>query len=117
MSRRAVENARTRIKAIRAEIAAMELISSGSLQRRMTRCGKPGCRCMKRDERHGPYFEWGRMQGKRQVSTFVSETEALQLRNAIAAYRRIRALLRRWERDSVRIIKHESDASADQERS
>lgn len=105
MSRRAVENARARIEAIRAEISAMELVSSGSLQKRMTRCGRRGCRCMTRDERHGPYFEWGRMQGGRQVSTFIPEAEALRLRAAIAAYRRIRTLLRQWERESVRLIK------------
>ena len=100
---------------MRAEIQKMDLASSGSLQRRMTRCGNPNCRCANPDTRHGPYFEWGRMQGGRQVSTFVSEAEARALRSAIRNYRRIRTLLRRWERESVRIIKYTAALSADHE--
>lgn len=105
MSKKRIENARARIEAIRAEIVAMELVCSGSLQRRMTRCGKSSCRCMTSDMRHGPYFEWGRMQGGKQASTYVSRAEAQELRAAIKNQRRIRTLLRRWERESVRIIR------------
>lgn len=106
--------ARERIDALRAEITACDFVSSGSLTRRMTRCGKAGCRCAKDAKwRHGPYFEWGRMEGGRQVSTYVSEEEANRLREAIRNYRRIRVLLRRWERESVRAIKAEIALSAE----
>jgi len=114
MSKRDLAKARDRIDAIRRAIAAMDLVSSGSLQRRMTRCGKPGCHCMTGGERHGPYYEWGRMEGGRQVSTYVSEQEARQLRAALGNYRRIRTLLRRWERESLRIIRASTDASGGQ---
>ncbi len=115
MSRKRIAAANARIEAIRTEILEMDLVSSGSLQKRMMRCGKPNCRCENPDTRHGPYFEWGRMQGGRQVSTLVSEDEARALRSAIGNYRRIRTLLRRWERESVRIIKYTAALSADHE--
>ena len=106
--------ARERIEALRAEITACEFVSSGSLTRRMTRCGKEGCRCARDAKwRHGPYFEWGRMEGGRQVSTYVSEEEAVRLREAMRNYRRIKRLLRRWERESVRAMKAEIALSAD----
>ena len=109
-----VARARERIEAIQAEITACEFVSSGSLTRRMTRCGKPNCRCAKDpDARHGPYFEWGRMEGGRQVSTYVSEEEAVLLRDAMRNHRRIKKLLRRWERESVRAMKAEIVLSAD----
>ena len=108
--------ARERIEAIQAEITSCEFVSSGSLTRRMTRCGKPNCRCAKDpDARHGPYFEWGRMEGRRQVSTYVSEGEAVRLRQAMRNHRRIKRLLRRWERESVRAMKAEIVLSADED--
>ena len=109
-----VSRARERIEAIQAEITACDFVSSGSLTRRMKRCGKPNCRCAKDPQaRHGPYFEWGRMEGGRQVSTYVSEEEALRLREAMRNYRRIKRLLRRWERESVRAMKAEIVLRAD----
>jgi hypothetical protein len=105
MSEKRIANARERIRSIRAEIQAIDLVCSGSLQRRMTRCGKAGCRCMTSDARHGPYYEWGRMEKGRQVSTCVTAPEARELRAAIRHHRRIRTLLRRWERESLRIIR------------
>ena len=52
------------------------------------------------------------MEGGRQVSTYVSEEEAGRLRDAMRNYRRIRLLLRRWERESVRAMKAEIALSA-----
>lgn len=106
--------AQERIEALRAEIAGYEFVASGSLTRRVRRCGKPNCRCAKDPAaRHGPYFEWGRMEGGRQVSTHVSKEEAIRLRAAMGNYRRIKRLLRRWERESVRAMKAEIVLSAD----
>ena len=108
-----ISRAREKIMAIRAEIGASDLVSSGSLTRRMTRCGKAGCRCAQDTRwRHGPYFEWGRMEGGRQVSTYVSAEEATRLREAIRNYRRIKQLLRQWQRESVRMIRAEIVLSA-----
>ena len=53
------------------------------------------------------------MEGGRQVSTYVSEEEALRLRAAMRNHRRIKRLLRRWERESVRAMKAGIVLSAD----
>lgn len=54
------------------------------------------------------------MEGGRQVSTYVSEEEAVRLRQAMRNHRRIKRLLRRWERESVRVMKAEIVLSADE---
>lgn len=114
MSDKILAAAHARIAAMREEISAMELVSSGSLQQRMTRCGKPSCRCMTSKTRHGPYFEYGRMHAGKQVSTYVSKDEARLLRLAIKNYRRVRTLLRRWERETRRIVKRSAALTPDQ---
>ena len=56
----------------------------------------------------------GSYGGRRQVSTYVSEEEAVRLRQAMRNHRRIKRLLRRWERESVRAMKAEIVLGADE---
>ena len=59
-----IKQARERIARIRASFDAMDYLCSGTLLRRMKMCGKPGCRCAEDpDARHGPYYEWGHLNG------------------------------------------------------
>lgn len=103
---------RERIEEIKRQILDLDLIASGTLVRRTKVCGKPGCRCATdRDARHGPYFEWGRIERGRRTSTTVTPAKARQLKRALRHQRRLKALLRRWEQASVSAI----DATADEE--
>jgi len=105
---------RDRINALKQQILEIDLIVAGTLSRRTKVCGKAACRCATDPEaRHGPYFEWGRFQGKRRVSTTVSPKKASQLKIALRNRRQLKALLRRWERESTRIIEDEIDTSPD----
>lgn len=100
-----VRAARERIAAIRREIAAMELVSSGTLHTRTKTCGKANCRCAEDDgARHGPYREWNRREGGRLVHKSLSARQAEMAREAIECYREILGLLDRWERETVKII-------------
>jgi len=97
--------ARERITAIRHELAAIELLCSGTLLRRMKRCGSPACRCAHDpNARHGPYYEWGHMHAGKLVHRTVSPEQAARLRQAIANYRKLKKLLRRWETETERLI-------------
>jgi hypothetical protein len=98
-----------RIAQIHARIRQIERLCSGTLVRRTKMCGKPECRCAHdRAARHGPYYEWGRMKGRRLVHRMVSPAQAAQLREAIANYRRLRRLLRAWETETVKLIEAET---------
>jgi hypothetical protein len=100
--------ARVRIARIQKRIRAMDYVCSGTLVRRWKVCGKPGCRCAKDpDARHGPYYEWGYMEGGRQVHRMVTTEQARILRAAIKNYRRALRLLREWETETVRVLEAE----------
>jgi len=97
--------ARARIGRIQDKVRAMDYVCSGTLVRRWKVCGKAVCRCHQDPAaRHGPYYEWGYMEGGRQVHRMVSPAQAKLLRSAIRNYRTIRGLLRAWEAESVRLI-------------
>lgn len=49
----------------------------GSLVRRHTRCGRPGCRCQADPPQpHGPYWQWTRKVGGKTQTTRLTEEEA-----------------------------------------
>jgi Family of unknown function (DUF6788) len=81
------------------------LLCSGTLLTRMTKCGKPTCRChTDPSARHGPYYEWGRMRRGKLTHRWVSPEQAEPLRRAIANYRQLKKLLRDWEVQTERLI-------------
>jgi hypothetical protein len=78
--KRSAEQARKRIEHIRAALPEFELVCSGSLVRRMIKCGKPNCRCASdKDARHGPYWQWGHMRAGKPTHRFVSVGAGLNL--------------------------------------
>jgi hypothetical protein len=103
-----LQQAQTRIARVREAIQAVDYLCSGTLLRRTKLCGKPGCRCAQDPAaRHGPYYEWGHMQGGKLVHRMVSARQAALLRAAIKNYRKVRRLLRAWETETERIIEAE----------
>jgi hypothetical protein len=98
-------HARERIAEIRQELAAIDLLCSGTLLKRMKTCGSPACRCATDPAaRHGPYYEWGHMRAGKLVHRLVSAEQAELLRRAITNYRRLKKLLRHWEAETERLI-------------
>src|ERR1700677_2262660 len=91
------ERSRKRITEIRAELAGMDYVCSGTLLKRMKTCGHPSCRCAQDPgARHGPYYEWGHMKGGKLVHRLVSAEQANLLRPAIAPSPPLRKTLRPW---------------------
>lgn len=94
-----------RIEEIRREIASVDYVCDGSLQRRTKVCGKPTCRCaLDPADRHGPYYEWTRLRRGRFVHRVLSPEQAHLLARAVANGRRVRRLLARWSRESALAI-------------
>src|ERR1700677_5387240 len=89
------ERSRKCITEIRAELAGMDYVCSGTLLKRMKTCGHPSCRCAQDPgARHGPYYEWGHMKGGKLVHRLVSAQQANLLRQASATYRPVRRTFR-----------------------
>jgi hypothetical protein len=109
MSKKSLEQiarqARERILAIRQDLAAIDLLCSGTLLKRMKTCGSPGCRCAEDPAaRHGPYYEWGHMKRGKLIHRLVSAEQAQLLGGAISNYRKLKKLLRTWETETERLI-------------
>lgn len=98
-------DSRRKIDEIRAKIAKMELICSGSLLQRMKTCGKPNCRCAQTPPLlHGPYFEWTRLEDGRLVHRTLSREQADIIKKAIDNYWAIKALIDDWKAETLAIV-------------
>jgi hypothetical protein len=90
----------------RRRIAEMDYVCSGTLLRRIKTCGKTTCGCAQDPEaRHGPYYEWSRLQKGRLVHTILSADEGRRIAQAIRNYRLLRRLVRVWERATLSAIR------------
>jgi hypothetical protein len=84
------------------ELATIGFISPGSVVRRYTSCGKPGCRCQADPpQRHGPYCQWSRAVNGKTVSRRLNETEAELYQGWIANRRRIEQTITQMEQTST----------------
>ena len=111
-TRRRLEATRARIEALQGQIARLTYVARGSVVCRTKVCGRVTCPCATDPAaRHGPYYEWNRMEGGRRLCTMVSPEKGRRLEEAIAQWRRLEGLLQRWQRETVRAIDLEIDAS------
>jgi len=83
-----------RYRELAAELATIGLIHSGSVTRRYTHCGTPGCRChAEPPQPHGPYYQWTAKVNGKTVTRRLSEGEAELYQEWIANDRRMRRLI------------------------
>ncbi len=94
-----------------AKIARTGKVLPGSIQQRLTRCGRPGCACQADPPRpHGPYWQWTRKLSGKTVSRWLNASHAADYEHWIANDRRIRELLSALE--AIGIAHLEADHSA-----
>ena len=99
------ELALARILKLRERIVAVDYLCSGTLSHRTKTCGQPSCRCHSDPAaRHGPYFEWTRLESGKLAHRAISPGQAGELKSAIANFRAVRTLIRRWERETLRAL-------------
>lgn len=85
-----------------AELANIGFVSSGSVVRRHTRCGKPGCRCgADPPEPHGPYYQWTRKVAGKTITRRLTEREAALYTEWITNGRRIGVIVAEMEKISA----------------
>ena len=95
-----------RAAAIAAEIAALaaDLALPGTLADRMTRCGRPNCRChADPPQLHGPYHQWTRKKDGRTATRILTDDQLADYRPWFDNHRRLRELLAELEALSLAI--------------
>ena len=101
--------------AIKARVADVGYICEGSLVERWTSCGKPNCRCVDPDQRHGPYFQLSWKQDGRTVSERLSPEHADLYREWIANRRQLETLIKQMQAVSLQAGQHALDAATEAE--
>ncbi len=97
-----------RLQRIRKQIMDLGHVCSGTLVHQTKVCGKPGCACASDPgARHGPYYQWRRWENDRRVYMSLPESIAPGIARAIRNHRRLRRLMRLWERESIRVLLEE----------
>ena len=101
-----VKTAQQRIARIREAIADFDNVCSGSLQRRLRTCNRPRCSCStKSGKLHGPYYQWARTRpGQRHFDRQLSPEQATFIEHAIGNYKKLKGLIRAWEKDTELIM-------------
>ena len=75
----------------------------GSLVKRFTVCGKPGCACKASPPRlHGPYYQWTRKIHGKTVTVLFTREQADLLAGWIAAGRQLDRIIAEMQRLSLR---------------
>lgn len=89
---------RRRHHALAARIGQIGFALSGSLVRRYTTCGKPGCHCQADPPRpHGPYYQLTRKVAGKTVTTRLTPGQAARYAEWIANQRELRRLIAEME--------------------
>jgi len=93
----------------------MDFVASGTIHVRTKACGRKNCRCATDPEqRHGPYHEWTRRKDGKLLHSVVTPDQARLLQRAIANFRKIQALLARWEHETASEILNPGSAGDSQ---
>jgi hypothetical protein len=100
------------------QLADIGLIATGSITRRYTRCGTPGCRChADPPQRHGPYYQWTAKTGGKTVTRRLTEREAALYQEWIDNDRQLRVLINKMRETATkatRLILEDANTQASQ---
>lgn len=92
---------KTEARQIATELAAIARsgqVLPGTINIRLTHCGRTGCKCMADPPQpHGPYWHWTRKVAAKTVGQWLNAEQAADYQPWIDNHRRIRELLGRLE--------------------
>lgn len=96
-------NAFARFESLKREVLALGFVRPGSLVRRFMPCGHAACRCMGRPPQlHGPYFQWTCKVAGKTRTVRLSESQARRCEEWIRNHRKLKRLVRKMERLSLK---------------
>jgi hypothetical protein len=100
-----------RAEAIAAEIAALAsagLALPGTLADRMTRCGRPNCRChADPPQLHGPYHQWTRKKNGKTATKILTDDQLADYQPWFDNHKRIRELITELEALSLAVTEND----------
>jgi hypothetical protein len=93
------------IRAIAAELAKLGPVLPGTVTRRYTRCGRPGCRCMADPpQHHGPYWSWTRKVDNKTVTRYLTDAQWADYHTWFDNARRLHQLTAELEAASLHVV-------------
>jgi len=93
-----------RYRQLAEQLAGVGLISSGSVTRRYTVCGTPGCRChADPPQRHGPYDQWTAKVNGKTVTRRLTDQEVELYTEWIDNDRRLRRLINEMRQVAAKV--------------
>jgi Family of unknown function (DUF6788) len=95
---------RAQARRIARELAALGFSLPATLAGRMTRCGRPNCRCHADPPRlHGPYHQWTRKENGRTATRILTDGQLADYQPWFDNHRRLRELIAELEELSLAI--------------
>jgi hypothetical protein len=89
---------------ITARLAAAAFALPGTLADRMTRCGRPNCRCHADPPRlHGPYHQWTRKKNGKTATRILTDGQLADYQPWFDNHRHLRELIAELEELSLEI--------------
>lgn len=98
---------------VKARLADVGFICQGSLVQRWMPCGKPNCRCVDPDQRHGPYWQLSWKHAGKTVSKRLSPEHARLYQEWVANRRQLEAIVAQMHDVSRSAHQHLLDAAND----
>jgi hypothetical protein len=87
------------------KITQLDYVLSGTIIKKYGPCGKKGCRCTGTKKNwHGPYYIWTRKESGKTITKSLSPTQAQFCRKAIANFRKLKAHIEKWRRESCDVL-------------
>ncbi len=88
-------------------LARTAKVLPGSIQQRLTRCGRPGCACQADPPRpHGPYWQWTRKVAGKTLTRRLTPEQLERYRPWFENMRRLRELVGELEALSLQQAEH-----------
>jgi len=101
------ENLQKRIDRIKREIAELGPLRPGTLYRRYSVCGKPGCRCTrkKKPAKHGPYHYLSYTFKAKSYTQFIPAKQLRAVRREVNNHQRLVKLVKMLVDSSIKLAK------------
>jgi hypothetical protein len=104
------------IEEIKAKLALIGEMRPGSINKQLTACGNPSCRCAnpKRPRKHGPYYQLSYVHQGKSTTQFIQKELVGVVRTQLANYKNFKALTTEWVDIALTLAKEK--LRADKER-
>jgi len=100
-----IAEAKRLVAAIAQTLEEVSFVLPGSLTRRLTKCGRPDCRCHDDPPKlHGPYWSWTRKVRAKTVTKLLSDDQVEDYQPWLDASKQVKELLHQLEALSLAVV-------------